>query len=505
MAPRKKDGSTPKVKAVKPKTPKDKKIKIEKIDYSLTDDEESSLEVTDEEVGESKLIDTIISNIENPPPPGPDDNNRNIKALVNGFYDFQLHRIRLGNVLCANFYNKIGIKPGQKVDAKELETIKQVILTKLKTEHKLLADALTQKSIKLGSIQQFNREKFDELIEGAEKRGIISTIAEYKMVTNYLLVRQHEEELKKGFADILTKFRLWNEYLNLIPGIGPTLGAIIVASFDIYKADHVSSFWKFAGIDSVQFREFDGKWDGRARGKYKEHVIKREYTNKEGETKEKDSLTYGPWLHSKLLKVMSECLIKLNTVNHKITVDGERVVVPYLGDAAYGKVYTDYKLRISTQWWRQCIIKRDPTNPTGYTRVYPDKVNNAGEVVGKYCFNDLPPSQNIRNNFLGEIPEHNYARRYLEKNTKKDEYPEFSPGRLTAMAKRYVVRCFLKDLWINWRIMEGLPVMPDGPGYEEAKLGMHHHYRLMISGKMTLVHGESPIHSLIAAQNKKVS
>lgn len=39
------------------------------------------------------------------------------------------------------------------------------------------------------------------------------------------------------------------------------------------------------------------------------------------------------------------------------------------------------------------------------------------------------------------------------------------------MAIRYMVKVFLKDLWVAWRTLEGLPVTPD---YAEAKLGLKH-------------------------------
>lgn len=39
------------------------------------------------------------------------------------------------------------------------------------------------------------------------------------------------------------------------------------------------------------------------------------------------------------------------------------------------------------------------------------------------------------------------------------------------MAIRYMIKMFLKDLWVAWRTLEGLPVTPD---YAEAKLGMKH-------------------------------
>lgn len=50
----------------------------------------------------------------------------------------------------------------------------------------------------------------------------------------------------------------------------------------------------------------------------------------------------------------------------------------------------------------------------------------------------------------------------------KKEYPK---KRIDMMAKRYMIKMFLKDLYVFWRAQEGLPVYPS---YEEAKLGLNH-------------------------------
>lgn len=47
--------------------------------------------------------------------------------------------------------------------------------------------------------------------------------------------------------------------------------------------------------------------------------------------------------------------------------------------------------------------------------------------------------------------------------------PEFPPARLTNMSQRYMIKMFLKNLWVAWRYVEGLPVTPS---YEEEKLGI---------------------------------
>lgn len=44
---------------------------------------------------------------------------------------------------------------------------------------------------------------------------------------------------------------------------------------------------------------------------------------------------------------------------------------------------------------------------------------------------------------------------------------------IAKMARRYMIKQFLHDLWEHWRTLEGLPL--NGGTYEEGVLGMHHH------------------------------
>jgi len=60
-----------------------------------------------------------------------------------------------------------------------------------------------------------------------------------------------------------------------------------------------------------------------------------------------------------------------------------------------------------------------------------------------------------------------YKHRLEHRPDLKDE----RKGRIHMMAVRYMVKQFLRDLYVEWRVMEGLPVAPT---YAEAKLGIEH-------------------------------
>lgn len=83
--------------------------------------------------------------------------------------------------------------------------------------------------------------------------------------------------------------------------------------------------------------------------------------------------------------------------------------------------------------------------------------------------------QSARLHKMGIIPgPTKYVRIYQDYLHRIKNTPRFAahkPIHLINMARRYMVKIFLYDLWSNWRELEGLPVTKP---YHEAKLGMVH-------------------------------
>ena len=207
-----------------------------------------------------------------------------LKSLVRGCYDLQKLRIQIGNRVVANFRSKLGYDAGEKnKDDKE----KDKILNKIKKEYKLLTDGIIDN---LPTKKQFFGKE------------LISEYSELILVNNYMLIYQAEERAFKDLGKVLDNFKIWNDFLKSVKGVGPAMAGIIISEIDIEKATYPSSVWMYAGLDVAP--------DGRGRSKKKEHLVKQKYIDKEGNEQEKNGITFNPLLKTKLLGVLGGSFLK---------------------------------------------------------------------------------------------------------------------------------------------------------------------------------------------------
>jgi hypothetical protein len=96
---------------------------------------------------------------------------------------------------------------------------------------------------------------------------------------------------------------------------------------DIRKAERPSQFWALAGLDVGPGIASDPD-NKLARSRRKEHLVEREYVDRNGETKTKMSTTFDPWLQSRLLGVLGGSLLR--------------------SGSPYRKYYDEYRHRIET-------------------------------------------------------------------------------------------------------------------------------------------------------------
>jgi hypothetical protein len=222
--------------------------------------------------------------------------------------------------------------------------------------------------------------------------------------------RRNEKAIEKMLAKAIKRFPIWTEYLLGVKGVGAVSAGWIIGSFDIHEAMTVSKMWQYAGLNP-----------GMVRGK------KRVAADK-----------YKPAMGEIVSIIMDE--------------DGKP---------------KDYIIITDT------LVRGDKATP-GFVLPFNKRLRVA--LVGVLATNGF---------IKGKTP---YALNYyypykarLEQEANgvnspgnKDEgkkWKDVSPGHRDKAARRYMIKTFLKDLYVAWRTLEGLPVREP---YAEEYLGKVH-------------------------------
>ena len=152
-------------------------------------------------------------------------------------------------------------------------------------------------------------------------------ISDYTMlclVAQYVDLESHETRHFSRLGKALRAVPLYIEFLEPIRGIGPAMAGVIITEIDIAKARYPSSLWKYAGLDQGP--------DGRGRGRYKEHLVEREYTDSEGKSATRQGITYNPFLKTKLMGVLAPSFLRCG-----------------VDDNPYRAIYDGHKHRIESR------------------------------------------------------------------------------------------------------------------------------------------------------------
>jgi len=212
-----------------------------------------------------------------------------LRTIVRGTYDIQGLRIMMGNRIVGNFKVKLGIEPGTK--EKDLsDTEKKKMLDVLRKEHERITDGIIEL--------------------GAEGEGIISTEAELNLVGHYITLLKQEKALFDDMERVVNQFPLWQEFLKDIRGVGRAIAGVILSEMDPHKAPNPSSFWAFAGLDVVTDPNRAHEADGKGRSRRKEHLVTVTYTTAKGKEAERDSITFNPFLKTKLIGVLGPSFLR---------------------------------------------------------------------------------------------------------------------------------------------------------------------------------------------------
>lgn len=232
-------------------------------------------------------------------------NQQELRTLVRGLYDVQKLRIQMGNRIVQNFKAKLGQAPS--APEAEIEQEGKEVLEVLRLSYQRITDG----------IATFPTPKqAEKLFTGDE---VISSYTELVLISQYIAIERDEKHHFSRLAYVLNEFPIYTEFLEKVKGCGPAMSGVIISEIDISKAQYPSSLWKLAGLDTGP--------DGKGRSRRQEHLVDREYVAKDGTTKTKKSITFNPFLKTKLIGVLGPAFLKAQKNN------------------PYAQIYYNYKHR----------------------------------------------------------------------------------------------------------------------------------------------------------------
>lgn len=223
-------------------------------------------------------------------------NRDNLKTMVRGAYDIQKLRIQMGNRIVGTFKVKLGQEPGDDEDT--IDAAGREILDKLRKHYKLITD---------GVVKFPPRAKF-------VADGVIDTYTELCLIAEYVELDDQEKKHFRRLVAVLEEFPLYTQFLEPIKGIGPAMAGVVISEIDISKARYPSSLWMYAGLDVAH--------DGRGRTRKAEHLVDREYLDKEGNPAVRKSITFNPFLKTKLVGVLAGSFLKATPNPYRDVYDG---------------------------------------------------------------------------------------------------------------------------------------------------------------------------------------
>lgn len=351
---------------------------------------------------------------------GVDIQKEKIRNLISGIYDIQKLRIATGNRIVQSFNIQMGQAPSTRQEDLEEDTKK--LLDQLREEYKKITDAYVNKYYTLEQKDKNSEvvtvtltknasvEKIIEKMNADDKSGIrnIKSKLDYDLMRSYAELCNSEDTQVKVLEKEVKAHYLWDKFFADVKGCGVLMAAVCLGYLDVHKARHVSSFWKYAGLDTVAVVKDDGQVIREGRARKHASITEVEYTDKDGNVQTKKGLGYNPIVKTKLVGVLADCMIKAGLRSEKgadgkakVDEDGNKIRYA-LPDAKYVEIYLDYLSRL----------------------------------------NQRPDTKE-----LTDMHKHR-------------------------MAVRYMIKQFLRDLWVLWRTAEGYEISEP---YEVAKLGMKPH------------------------------
>jgi hypothetical protein len=378
-----------------------------------------------------------------------------IRTMVRSIYDLQKIRVQLGNRVTGNFKHKLGLTTGS-MSEHQLAAVEKKILDELRESYDRITDGVVNTSYEdalegTSTIKLPNGKKF-------KSDGLIDTYTELVLVNQYVTLLKDEEVQFKQLGNVLKDIPIYKHFLVNVKGVGPAIAGIIISEIDIHKAEYPSSLWAYSGLDAVPvgryidddgkehfipsheidffYRDKDRKTPMFIKDKYpvtflevgrsrKDHcLVDREYIKKDGVKSIRKSITYNPFLKTKLIGVLGTSFLR----GRVTLVDGARMSTAKRLELASSKGFVSGDVETFLRSTGHEVIIENSQFAQEYYN-YKNRLNNHPVHKDKT-----------------ELHKHN-------------------------MAIRFMIKRFLVVLYREWRKLEKLPIASE---YSEGKLGMIH-------------------------------
>lgn len=384
-----------------------------------------------------------------------------IRCLIANVYDLQKLRISAGNRLVQSFYISLGVEPSTSPDDADKEEKKMI--DRLKTDYKRITDAIAESLKKDGSA--ITVKKAIKELQQKNELTVIRDDMDYKLIESYMFLLKSEEEEVKVLEKYVHSHPLYEKFFKDIKGCGTLMSSMCIAYLDPYKARYVSSFYKYCGLDTVRDTDEDGNplfittSDTKVKVREKFMYLTSAGDNYSGKviaTEDFDAEGNRIYLGEKkeVLEQIS-CTKQINgetcQVYENIETGEEYVGNVYI--AEHGRRKGDTEMFEYTDKDGKKAMKRGITyNPVLKTKLM-------GVLTGCLLKAKDPTYSTIYYDYRARLD-------------KEGKYKNATDGHKNMMAQRYMIKQFLRNLWVAWRELEGLEV--NFP-YEVAKLGNKPH------------------------------
>lgn len=401
-----------------------------------------------------------------------------IRAMIANIYDLQKLRIGAGNRMVQAFYASMGVAPStspyDETSAEDKDKEEKKMISAIKKEfgkitnviYEIYNDGKPMSSLDITKANIRNSiKKIQNNPDEKDKLKYIVDLNTYQLYDSYNYLYEAEKVATDAIDEHVKAHPLWDAFFKDIKGCGTLMSAVCIAYLDPYKARHVSSFFKYCGLDTVQDEDKEGnKLFLTQDGNFKKVREKMGYLDQDGvdyfgKVKKTDQFTAEgePIFRGEDGEVLTSYVLKKNVAGEEVIVyEDPETLEEYIGDVVvsqHGRRKGDTEMFEYIDKDGNKQLKRGITyNPIVKTKLM-------GVLTG--CL------MKAKDPFYSECYKDYRAR--LENSAYHKNY---SKGRINMMAQRYMIKQFLRHLWVVWRQLEGLEV--DNP-YEVEKLGHKPH------------------------------